>query len=164
MHKNTPSTHFIIDVQNNYPSNTSSQLPTESLLQHWACAVLEQEQLLAAELTLRLVDAEEMQSLNAQFRGKNMPTNVLSFPAQIPADIPLDIPLLGDVILCVSVIEREAKEQGTLLLAHWAHMVIHGTLHLLGYDHQDDKEADVMEAKEIFLLQQLNYPDPYSEK
>lgn len=162
MSKNKPLPDFIVDIQHNYASSTS-QLPEDSLLQHWVCSVLVHEQLPAAELTLRFVDETEMQHLNAQYRGKNMPTNVLSFPANIPDDIELDAPLLGDIILCVPVIEREAQEQDKELFAHWAHMVIHGTLHLLGYDHLDDKDADIMEAKEIHLLQQLHYPNPYSE-
>jgi probable rRNA maturation factor len=162
MSKDKPSPDFIVDIQHHHAPQTT-QLPEDSLLQRWTCAVLMHEQLPAAELTLRLVDEVEMQQLNVRYRGKNKPTNVLSFPANIPDGIELDIPLLGDIILCVPVIEREAREQQKVLFAHWAHMVMHGVLHLLGYDHQDDKAADIMETKEIYLLQQCHYPNPYNE-
>lgn len=115
------------------------------------------------ELTVRIVDADESQSLNHQYRDKNKPTNVLSFPFQNPPGITL--PLLGDLIICKEVVEKEAKEQNKPLISHWAHMLIHGTLHLLGYDHIDDNEAEQMERIETELMISLGFDDPYlSEK
>lgn len=111
------------------------------------------------ELNLRVVSALESQRLNAQFRGKQRPTNVLSFPAELPPNWPVD--LLGDLALCADVIAREAEEQSKPLEAHWAHMVIHGCLHLLGLDHQTDTEAAQMEAREIALLAKLGFANPY---
>ncbi|HDY97548.1 MAG TPA: rRNA maturation RNase YbeY [Pseudomonas sabulinigri] len=111
------------------------------------------------ELTIRLVDIDEGQSLNHTYRGKDYATNVLSFPADLPPE--LDLPLLGDLVVCAPVVAREATEQHKQLNAHWAHMVIHGCLHLLGYDHIDDAEADEMEALERELLAQLGIADPY---
>lgn len=113
-----------------------------------------------SELTIRLVDEPEGRELNHTWRGKDYATNVLSFPADIPDGL-LDIPLLGDLVICVPVVEREAHEQGKDLAAHWAHLVIHGCLHLLGYDHIDDDEAIEMEDLERKLLAELGYPDPY---
>jgi len=111
------------------------------------------------ELTIRLVDMDEGQSLNHTYRGKDYATNVLSFPADLPPE--LDLPLLGDLVVCAPVVAREATEQHKQLNAHWAHMVIHGCLHLLGYDHIDDADADEMEALERELLAQLSIADPY---
>ncbi|TEW51427.1 rRNA maturation RNase YbeY [Psychromonas algicola] len=116
-----------------------------------------------AELTVRIVDAAESQELNSQYREKDRPTNVLSFPFQNPPGITL--PLLGDLIICKSVVEKEAIEQNKRLISHWAHMLIHGTLHLLGYDHIDEEEAETMERIETSLMIELGYNDPYlSEK
>jgi probable rRNA maturation factor len=113
------------------------------------------------ELTIRIVDEDESESLNSQYRGKNKPTNVLSFPFEAPAEIELD--LLGDLVICAPVVAREAKEQSKPEIAHWAHMVVHGTLHLQGYDHIEDDEADAMEALEVSILASLGFPDPYIE-
>lgn len=113
-----------------------------------------------SELTIRLVDSAEGQELNRTWRGKDYATNVLSFPADIPDGL-LDIPLLGDLVVCVPVVEREAQEQQKTLDAHWAHLVMHGCLHLLGYDHIEEEEAEEMENLERQLLAKLSYPDPY---
>src|SRR5690606_12322097 len=102
---------------------------------------------------------EESQALNLLYRGKDKPTNVLSFPCELPAGV--DLPVLGDLVICQPVVNLEAAEQNKASEAHWAHMVIHGTLHLLGYDHEDDEEARVMESLETQLLTQLGYPRPY---
>ncbi|BDM65642.1 endoribonuclease YbeY [Shewanella sp. NFH-SH190041] len=115
-----------------------------------------------AELTIRIVDAEESQTLNRDYRGKDRPTNVLSFPFEAPPGI--ELPLLGDLVICASVVENEAADQHKPLAAHWAHMVVHGCLHLLGYDHIEDAEAEEMEALETQLIQSLGFEDPYKEQ
>jgi probable rRNA maturation factor len=108
---------------------------------------------------VRIVGPEEIRALNRDYRGKDKPTNVLSFPADIPDHI--DLPLLGDLIVCADVVRNEAAEQHKSTQDHWAHMVIHGTLHLLGFDHIDDDEAQEMELLEISILQQLGIDNPY---
>lgn len=113
------------------------------------------------EVCIRIVDEQESANLNAQFRQKNYPTNILSFPAIAPEEIKNEY--LGDMVLCPAVIEREAEEQHKKLEHHWAHLIIHGSLHLLGYDHVAEQDAEIMEALEIKLLQQLGYPNPYEE-
>jgi probable rRNA maturation factor len=105
------------------------------------------------------VDEEESRSLNRDYRGKDRPTNVLSFPSSAPAFVGTD--LLGDLVICVPVVRREAVEQGKGERAHWAHMVVHGVLHLLGHDHQNSAERLVMERLEKEILASLGFPDPY---
>jgi len=107
----------------------------------------------------RIVDAPESQALNRQYRGKDYPTNVLSFPAEYNEFLPYDY--LGDLVICAPVVEREANEQGKQLLDHWAHMVVHGMLHLQGYDHESDEQAAEMEALEIEILAALGHTNPY---
>ncbi len=136
-------------------------LPEEAQLRTWAEAVLAPGSE-PVELVLRLVDEAESRELNRTYRGKDSPTNVLSFPFEAPAEVPL--PLLGDLVICAPVVAREAREQGKALEAHWAHMVIHGLLHLLGYDHQTDEEAQSMESRERDLMQRLHFPDPYPDE
>ena len=137
-------------------------LPSEANFRRWLEAVLPQFQP-ESEVTIRLVDVAESQELNHTYRGKDKPTNVLSFPFEAPPGI--ELPLLGDLIICRQVVEHEAQEQDKALEAHWAHMVIHGSLHLLGYDHIEDDEAEEMESLETEIMLALGYPDPYiSEK
>lgn len=112
-----------------------------------------------AELTIRIVDEEESQQLNRDYRGKDKPTNVLSFPFEVPPGVEMD--LLGDMIICRQVVEKEAIEQSKPLIAHWAHMVVHGSLHLLGYDHIEDDEAEEMEALETEIMLDMGFDDPY---
>jgi probable rRNA maturation factor len=112
-----------------------------------------------AELSLRLVGAREGRALNRRYRGRDYATNVLSFPAELPAGVHL--PLLGDLVLCAPVLAREARAQGKPLAAHFAHLSIHGTLHLLGYDHLKRSDATHMEALEIAALATLGITDPY---
>ncbi|MEN4768412.1 rRNA maturation RNase YbeY [Duffyella gerundensis] len=150
----------ILDLQQACESDVG--LPPESDFQRWLEAVLPQFQE-ESEVTIRIVDEAESQQLNHTYRGKEKPTNVLSFPFEAPPGI--ELPLLGDLIICRQVVEREAVEQEKSLEAHWAHMVIHGSLHLLGYDHIEDDEAEEMEDIETEIMLALGYPDPYiSEK
>ena len=143
-------------------------LPTDEQFASWVTQTLlepsvDRTQLSGdnVELTIRIVDEKESAELNEQYRHKNGATNVLSFPFEAPAEVKLN--LLGDLIICSKVVQQQADEQKKDELAHWAHMVVHGTLHLLGYDHMNDADAKVMEAKEIKILSQLGYPDPYLE-
>jgi len=140
---------------------SDGQAPSLAQLQQW-CALALRQRTADSELTIRLVDEAEGRELNNTWRHKDYPTNVLSFPADVPEGL-LDIPLLGDLVICVPVVEREAAEQGKSLEAHWAHLVIHGCLHLLGYDHIDDAEAEEMEGLEQNLLAELGHPDPYAD-
>jgi probable rRNA maturation factor len=133
-------------------------LPGEDAFRRWAETALSGRQ--EAQLAVRLVGREESRQLNGQYRGIDKPTNVLSFPADLPGDI--GIPLLGDLVICAPLVESEALEQGKAVLDHWAHLTVHGILHLLGYDHQDDSGAREMESLEIRLLQELGVPDPYN--
>src|SRR5690349_6363458 len=129
---------LFLDLQ--LATEISTGLPSQQQFETWLNTALRDECCNKddIELTIRIVDDAESQTLNHDYRGKDYPTNVLSFPADLPEEI--DIPLLGDLVICAPVIAREANEQGKTLDAHWAHMVIHGTLHLLGYDHLTDKE------------------------
>lgn len=112
------------------------------------------------ELSVRIVDADEGRALNRDYRDKDYATNVLSFPAELPPGVPL--PILGDLVLCAPVVAREAEEQGKPLKHHYAHMLVHGVLHLLGHDHMDEAEAEAMEAIEREVLAGLGIPDPYA--
>lgn len=135
--------------------------PDDAQLQGWVDTVLEHEQQADAELTIRIVDAAESAELNQQYRHKNGPTNVLSFPFECPPEVELN--LLGDLVICAPVVAQQAQEQHKTEQAHWAHMVVHGTLHLLGYDHENADDAEIMESKEQAIMQSLGYPDPYRE-
>lgn len=139
-------------------SASTDGLPSEAQLQGWLDGTIlgfQQE----AEVTVRIVDEAESNELNLTYRGKDKPTNVLSFPFEAPPG--LELPLLGDLVICRQVVEHEAIEQGKPLMAHWAHMVVHGSLHLLGYDHIEDDEAEEMEALERDIMQELGFADPY---
>ena len=113
------------------------------------------------EIVIRIVDEKESAVLNAQFRHKQGPTNILSFPFEVPDSIELN--LLGDVVICAPVVAKEATQQNKHLIDHWAHIVVHGILHLLGYDHQQNRQAEQMEAKEITILGKLFINNPYRE-
>ena len=136
-------------------------LPKDQELVKWVKEVLTLEQHGDTELTIRFVSEEESAELNNQYRNKHNSTNILSFPFEMPEEVELN--LLGDLVVCSDIVKKEAAEQQKEELAHWAHMIVHGTLHLLGYDHLTDAEANVMEAKEIKILSQLGYSDPYRE-
>jgi len=133
--------------------------PAETDLIRWITAAVagRREQ---AEVTVRLVTEAESRELNLRYRERDYPTNVLSFEADLPPGV--ELPFLGDVVICPSVLAREAEEQGKPADAHWAHITVHGVLHLLGYDHEDDGDAAVMEGLEVQILAALGYPDPYA--
>lgn len=133
-------------------------LPAEDDFRRWTEAALSGRRD-EAELTIRVVDEQESTELNGTYRHKPGPTNVLSFPFQAPPGV--ELPLLGDIVICAPVVAREAAEQGKAAAAHWAHMTVHGCLHLLGYDHIDPAEAALMEAIETDVLSALGYADPY---
>lgn len=149
---------YQIDIESN---SQSQKLPSVEDLERWISTALKAQNLEEAEVSLYIVDEDEGQELNKQYRGKDYPTNVLSFPADIPEEI--GVPLLGDLVVCAPVVEREAQEQGKTPEAHWAHMLVHGSLHLLGFDHIDDAEAEEMEALETEIITGLGYPAPYQE-
>lgn len=132
--------------------------PTDDDFNKWAeCALAGKKK--GAEISVRLVDEAEGHELNLKYRGKNKATNVLSFPTDLPPG--LNIPLLGDIVICIPVVESEAKEQNKPLQNHWAHLFIHGVLHLLGMDHVEDQDAKLMEAEEVRILALLNIDNPY---
>ncbi|TCS37608.1 rRNA maturation RNase YbeY [Reinekea marinisedimentorum] len=151
--------NITLDLQN---AAENFSTPAESAFSRWLSAALEGRRS-EAEVSIRLVDAPESQELNAQYRGKDKPTNVLSFPFEAPPGIPESEinHLLGDLVICAPIIQQEAQQQDKPEENHWAHMVIHGTLHLLGYDHLTDEEAVIMEQLEREILATLAIPDPY---
>jgi probable rRNA maturation factor len=134
-------------------------IPDAALVQQWA-----EKACLCDDLVItgvQIVSKDEMHELNNKWRGKDRPTNVLSFPMQSPDEV--DLKILGDIALCADVINSEARQQHKPAQAHWAHMVVHGMLHLQGYDHIDEHQAEEMEALEIRILDQLGFDNPYSE-
>ena len=133
-------------------------LPAPGDFEAWVTAALGSRS--EAELTVRIVGPEESRGLNRTYRGKDRATNVLSFPADLPGDI--GIPLLGDIVICAPLVTEEAGEQGKAANDHWAHLTIHGVLHLLGHDHVEEAEAEAMEALETALLASLGIADPYA--
>ncbi|WP_165855448.1 rRNA maturation RNase YbeY [Marinobacter sp. JSM 1782161] len=147
-------TDLAVDIQH---ASAAAGLPDDDNLATWAAKGWQGDE--DSEVTLRIVDEDESAALNGQYRQKDRPTNVLSFPFEQPEGITL--PLAGDLVICAPVVAREAHEQGKTLSAHWAHMVIHGMLHLQGYDHIDDRDAEIMETLEIRLLAELGFSNPY---
>ena len=143
-----------VDVQ----AVTDEPVPDHARFGHWVSRALDGRRD-EWEVAIRLIDESESQALNRDYRGHDRPTNVLSFPADLPPGVIL--PLLGDLAICAPVVRREAAEQGKAAEAHWAHLTIHGILHLLGYDHMDSVEAETMEAEERGIMAQLGYDDPY---
>ncbi len=149
-----------IELELQIASNAQT-LPHPSQFREWVGSTLS-ERMDEAQLTIRIVDEEEMTELNETYRKKQGPTNVLSFPADINPEF--EMPLLGDIVICASVVQRESSDAEIDLLAHWAHMVVHGTLHLLGYDHIQKDDAELMEALEEEILTEMGYPAPYGDK
>ncbi len=147
-----------LEIQIEYES---TDLPSEAQLQAWIDIALK-DYGKETELVIRIVDTQESADLNQQYRQKSGPTNILSFPFEVPEHIELS--LLGDLVICAPVLEAEALEQQKNLHDHWAHIVIHGVLHLLAYDHIIEAEAEIMEEKEIYLLNELNIKNPYLQE
>ena len=144
----------LIEIQTIFKS---SGQPEQEQIQLWVDAALDgfnQD----TEIVVRIVDEQESAELNEQYRHKQGPTNILSFPVEVPEGIELN--LLGDLVVCAPVLEKEALEQHKALTDHWAHIIVHGVLHLLGYDHLDEDKAELMENKEITILNKLNIKNP----
>ncbi|WP_406038369.1 rRNA maturation RNase YbeY [Succinimonas sp.] len=145
-----------------------SGLPEEADLVKYA-ETAAQDLVANAAMTVRIAEEDESHALNMEYRHVDRPTNVLSFPYELPEDLPpeareeLPENYLGDLVICKSVVEREAREQNKTPEEHWAHMVVHGTLHLLGFDHITDEEALEMETRETAALRELGFPDPYQD-
>lgn len=148
-----------VDVQ---IASDSQALPETAALIKWVELATQQRSL--AEVVIRVVDEDESAELNETYRQKKGPTNVLSFPFEMPPELPDDAisdDILGDLVICAPVVVKEAKEQGKAVLSHWAHMVVHGCLHLQGYDHINECDAQAMEAIEIDLLSRIGINNPY---
>lgn len=148
--------NVIIDLQ--IASSDQTNLPTLEQFTLWATQAVRAESI-EPEITIRIVDEVESHQLNLTYRSKDKPTNVLSFPFECPDEV--ELTLLGDLVICRQVVEQEAQEQGKPLMAHWAHMAVHGCLHLLGYDHIEDAEAEEMESLETEIMLGLGFADPY---
>lgn len=144
-----------LDVQ--YAATCQNTIPDQEQLQAWVNKALQIRS--PVQMSIRIVDEDESQSLNHEYRGKDKPTNVLSFPMEMPIDA--EERILGDLVICASIVEKEAAEQHKTAEAHWAHMVIHGVLHLQGFDHMTDEQAEEMEALEIKHLEELGFRNPY---
>lgn len=147
----------IVDIQHQH---TAGLVPSNAQVIEWVNAALETTDR-TVEISVRFVDEEEGRELNSTYRQKDKATNVLSFPFECPEELKDELTLLGDIVLCVPVVLEEAKAQQKTRLAHWAHLLIHGTLHLQGYDHIETADAAIMEAREIELLQHLGFSNPY---
>lgn len=134
--------------------------PADEQFRAWVAAVVDER---PVSLTIRLVDEAESRQLNARYRDRDRPTNVLSFPLELPEPVLEALPSrpVGDLAICAPLVAREAKAQGKPLEHHWAHLTVHGLLHLLGHDHEEASEAEAMEALEVSVLQRLGIPDPY---
>ncbi len=139
----------------------SRKLPAQALFKKWVDAVLQDESQ-DSEIVIRIVDEQEMIQFNEQYRDKKGSTNILSFPFDPPKGVDSD--LLGDLLICAQVIEAESKQQNKQLEHHWAHMIVHGVLHLIGYNHIDALEAAEMELLEIKILRSIQIDNPYEEK
>jgi probable rRNA maturation factor len=152
----------LLDLQ--LATQASETCPSRQQLQDWVQLALLESTPAECEVTVRLVDEDESRMLNLTYRGKDKPTNVLSFPFDDPIDLPAEgeLSLLGDLVICAPLVSLEAEQQDKPLQHHWAHLVIHGLLHLQGLDHENAQEAEAMEALETRLLATLGIPDPYT--
>jgi probable rRNA maturation factor len=153
--------HVDIDIES---ASTSVNIPADDQFANWVSAALHGREG-AYRLAIRIVDEAEMRRFNFQYRHKDHATNVLSFPADLPANLPAELrdSVLGDLLICAPLVEREAHEQKRPATDHWAHLTVHGVLHLLGHDHQHEDEARVMESLETEILAKLGIPDPYGD-
>ena len=147
---------LVLDLQQ---ATHAAGVPIEAIFRRWVKGVLGGRRA-RTELVIRIVGLEESRELNRVFRGRDQATNVLSFPFEAPRVVASD--LLGDLVICAPLVEREAREQGKALAAHWAHLTVHGVLHLLGFDHQNEAEAADMESREVAILAELGFADPYA--
>ena len=155
----TYSNELIIDLQLALEL-PPQDLPSQAELVQWSSAALSvADYHKDAEITVRLVESQEVQQLNAEYRHLDKPTNILSFPFECPPQ--LELPLLGDLVICDKILRSEALEQHKSYQEHFAHLIIHGILHLLGFDHIEPRQAEEMESLEIAALKTLGYPDPY---
>lgn len=152
-----------LDVAVSY-ATARAGVPAAASFRKWVSAALT-GRIREADLAIRVVGEDEGRSLNRHYRGKDYATNVLSFPAELPEGLPkgVKLPLLGDLVICAPVVAREALEQNKALSAHYAHLTVHGALHLLGWDHEDEREAEAMEQLEREVLAGLGIGDPYAE-
>lgn len=144
--------------------DTTAQLPSvpsPEMFCRWAAATVAAAKMPTGDIAIRIVDRGEIQQLNRDYRHHDKPTNVLSFPFEMPTGIAELGLIIGDLAICAAVVTQEASDQGKPIDAHWAHMVVHGTLHLLGYDHIEDADAETMERLEIAVLAQLGFGNPY---
>lgn len=152
-----------VDIQ---VASTVGNVPSEAAMQSWVQEVINELSVAGdCEVSIRVVDEEEGRELNKQYRDKDQATNVLSFPADEAtiASLPADLPqLLGDIVICSPVVEKEASAQRKTTASHWAHLLVHGTLHLLGHDHENDADAEAMEAIETRILRRRGVADPYA--
>ncbi len=153
---NSAGSSVHVDVQ--YASEAIS-IPQQAEFLGWVAAALNSVTD-PVEVVIRVVDTDESAKLNASYRKKSGPTNVLSFSMDAPPEV--DVPLLGDLVICAPVVQQEALDQGKMEKAHWAHMVVHGVLHLLGYDHDESDKAQWMEQREIEILEKLGYGNPFA--
>ena len=152
---------IVVDVQYAQEElpDAEAEVPSPQDFERWVVAALAGRRE-AGELTIRVVGVTEGAALNETYRHRSGPTNVLSFPFDSLSA--LDLPLLGDLIICAPLVMREASEQHKPAIAHWAHLTVHGSLHLLGYDHEEPREAEIMEGLEAEILVSLGYADPYA--
>lgn len=150
-----------VDIQWAVTAGDELWLPPAADIRRWVRAVWRRQRPGRAQLTVRVVDRDEAAVLNETYRHRQGPTNVLSFPVHEPGLV--DPPLLGDIVICAPLVAAEAREQDKEIAAHWAHLVVHGVLHLLDYDHETDASAEAMEAIEIMVLGELGWADPYAE-
>lgn len=137
-------------------------VPSALIVQEWLNTLFVQQQLASGEVTVRIVESSEGQALNQAYRQKDTATNVLSFPFEAPEGMTMDF--LGDIVICAEVVNREASAQHKTRDAHWAHMIVHGVLHLLGFDHINEVDAEQMEALEVEILNKLGIDDPYTDR
>jgi probable rRNA maturation factor len=150
-----------LDVAVSYATERKG-VPSAASFRKWVAAALDRR-IREADLSIRIVGEDEGRALNRHYRGKDYATNVLSFPAELPEGLPkgVKLPLLGDLVICAPVVAREAAEQGKPLNDHYAHLTVHGALHLLGWDHENEADAEAMEALERQILAGLGVADPY---